>query len=401
MEQKTNDMAQELSESLEHIMDENMAERRKQLYRHKMPTDHSLRALLLAMTKSELDDIRYNLHVTGASSLKKAELAECLVPAILAFAKRWLPTIVDEEYGCFSHLLQKGGLSTELRDDDTRLDYLRGLGLVACGVQDDKMAFCMPDEVQELFKSLDSGAYRSLVELNTELSRLSAGLLYYYGYLNFEQLYEKVLTYLEPEQREEVSFMDFVGVVLNVSCWKDTIVALPHGVKYYTLIDEEKLENEQLRRSNLDFASLSYGDVYDAGADNYIADTPAYKELAQFFMREHGCDVLKAADITGEILILLQNGSELDEAVDYLEELGFLKDERKAEAVVPLLIAFNNTTHLWPLKGHTPAELMEQAGGGRVIPFAEVRKLKVGRNDPCPCGSGKKYKNCCLRKDEQ
>jgi preprotein translocase subunit SecA len=21
----------------------------------------------------------------------------------------------------------------------------------------------------------------------------------------------------------------------------------------------------------------------------------------------------------------------------------------------------------------------------------------VGRNDPCPCGSGKKYKNCCLK----
>ncbi len=25
----------------------------------------------------------------------------------------------------------------------------------------------------------------------------------------------------------------------------------------------------------------------------------------------------------------------------------------------------------------------------------------VGRNDPCPCGSGKKYKKCCLGKDEQ
>ena len=23
---------------------------------------------------------------------------------------------------------------------------------------------------------------------------------------------------------------------------------------------------------------------------------------------------------------------------------------------------------------------------------------KVGRNAPCPCGSGKKYKKCCLRK---
>ena len=24
---------------------------------------------------------------------------------------------------------------------------------------------------------------------------------------------------------------------------------------------------------------------------------------------------------------------------------------------------------------------------------------KVGRNDPCPCGSGKKYKKCCLAKE--
>jgi preprotein translocase subunit SecA len=22
---------------------------------------------------------------------------------------------------------------------------------------------------------------------------------------------------------------------------------------------------------------------------------------------------------------------------------------------------------------------------------------RVGRNEPCPCGSGKKYKNCCMR----
>lgn len=22
--------------------------------------------------------------------------------------------------------------------------------------------------------------------------------------------------------------------------------------------------------------------------------------------------------------------------------------------------------------------------------------MKIGRNDPCPCGSGRKYKNCCL-----
>ena len=32
-----------------------------------------------------------------------------------------------------------------------------------------------------------------------------------------------------------------------------------------------------------------------------------------------------------------------------------------------------------------------------VIPAARRETPKVGRNDPCPCGSGKKYKNCCGR----
>ena len=29
------------------------------------------------------------------------------------------------------------------------------------------------------------------------------------------------------------------------------------------------------------------------------------------------------------------------------------------------------------------------------------RDKKVGPNDPCPCGSGKKYKKCCLQKDKE
>jgi len=33
---------------------------------------------------------------------------------------------------------------------------------------------------------------------------------------------------------------------------------------------------------------------------------------------------------------------------------------------------------------------------GEIVPKTVVRTgPKVGRNDPCPCGSGKKYKHCC------
>jgi uncharacterized protein len=39
--------------------------------------------------------------------------------------------------------------------------------------------------------------------------------------------------------------------------------------------------------------------------------------------------------------------------------------------------------------------------GGKAIPQVADKNSKVGRNDPCPCGSGKKYKDCCYWKDHK
>ena len=38
-----------------------------------------------------------------------------------------------------------------------------------------------------------------------------------------------------------------------------------------------------------------------------------------------------------------------------------------------------------------------EAGGDGTVQQRPAAKKKVGRNDPCPCGSGKKYKHCCGR----
>jgi preprotein translocase subunit SecA len=45
----------------------------------------------------------------------------------------------------------------------------------------------------------------------------------------------------------------------------------------------------------------------------------------------------------------------------------------------------------------TPTGVANQAAGGRGVPAAAGARgaQKVGRNDPCPCGSGQKYKKCC------
>ncbi|MFQ5886869.1 MAG: SEC-C metal-binding domain-containing protein, partial [Anaerolineae bacterium] len=45
-----------------------------------------------------------------------------------------------------------------------------------------------------------------------------------------------------------------------------------------------------------------------------------------------------------------------------------------------------------------PMREVRELGGRRPVATA---KEKVGRNDPCPCGSGKKYKHCCLRQKKR
>ena len=57
-------------------------------------------------------------------------------------------------------------------------------------------------------------------------------------------------------------------------------------------------------------------------------------------------------------------------------------------------------------RGHGPAALRGRA----TMKFLEklfsagtnaAKKEEVGRNEQCPCGSGKKYKRCCLEGDEK
>ncbi len=46
------------------------------------------------------------------------------------------------------------------------------------------------------------------------------------------------------------------------------------------------------------------------------------------------------------------------------------------------------------------AKITGEGGGDKTVKRQPVvKKIKVGPNDPCPCGSGKKYKKCCRDKD--
>lgn len=41
-------------------------------------------------------------------------------------------------------------------------------------------------------------------------------------------------------------------------------------------------------------------------------------------------------------------------------------------------------------------QLMEAMARYKAAHTPLIKEYKIGRNDKCPCGSSKKYKNCCL-----
>ena len=70
------------------------------------------------------------------------------------------------------------------------------------------------------------------------------------------------------------------------------------------------------------------------------------------------------------------------------------------EEIVRRLYTFRLKTNE-EVKRQRVARVTGEGGGGdkTVRRQPVVKKIKVGPNDPCPCGSGKKYKKCCRDKD--
>ncbi len=76
--------------------------------------------------------------------------------------------------------------------------------------------------------------------------------------------------------------------------------------------------------------------------------------------------------------------------------------EEKAAAAHQVILGNNNVEQpsavTLSLKREQVAKPLDTAGDGTMSTNRTVvKKKKVGRNDPCPCGSGKKYKKCCGR----
>ena len=187
---------------------------------------------------------------------------------------------------------------------------------------------------------------------------------------------------------------------------------------------------------------LEYDDPF------YCEDTPEKLKLRAFLkercnLSDERESIVFEALLYGARSITVQT----TDVFEHLEKMRVrLKSQRDVEQFAALYSAFHNSTRMPCNRGHTPDEMMQmtppekrfkslslgpnirkslQTGemdiddfrkqiltmelSSEAMRFDLLKRLadikasmpqpekqkKVGRNDPCPCGSGKKYKRCC------
>lgn len=96
-------------------------------------------------------------------------------------------------------------------------------------------------------------------------------------------------------------------------------------------------------------------------------------------------------------MAVVQKNVDLPMLLEIALALGLKDCDDNMDRLVGLLGNLRNTLPLWELNGWSATEQIEMATGQKLFVDDFGRPLKIGRNDPCPRGSGKKRKKCCGR----
>ena len=166
----------------------------------------------------------------------------------------------------------------------------------------------------------------------------------------------------------------------------------------------KKLENEY--QAGLSYYVPKAGEVDELYEQGSLISRESHSRLRDFIAETFGCDEGTAALKVHELYEAVNNHVRVGDAAEAFarsdERFSFPSDETEYR-FMEAYIEMTRECRIRDNRGHDYYEMLAlnalksgsmQADGAKQT---AVRRLtpKVGRNDPCPCGSGKKYKNCC------
>jgi preprotein translocase subunit SecA len=172
--------------------------------------------------------------------------------------------------------------------------------------------------------------------------------------------------------------------------------------------DRREQDRDGLRQLLTDLASRRYDERHEELGDELFLDLSRYVFLRTIDAKWR--DHLYALDMVREGISLRAYGQK-DPLVEYKQESFRLFDDMLGDLYKESLTLLFRAQVQTPDDRRRPAPRQtvhaykpeaNRAGAapdGEPKPAAQARRAadKVGRNDPCPCGSGKKFNRCCGR----
>ena len=256
------------------------------------------------------------------------------------------------------------------------------------------------DEMNEQPATRISAARKKMIALYADAAGCLYGALnisefvdvfnYYENEKTNEQETVSALLSYEEENPDTVEYSIFEGFItgptLDPGYFEDDIERLD------ALLTEQEGKPRYLpeRKDFLKFAKPTH----------YEPKKP-YADLKAYIIENGLCDNEGIESIDYDmftILDMIQDRAEYTELFEYFTERGYnFTGIDQVNAFTQVLLNACNNTRLYENNGHTPNEIrimLETQQKKQKEPAIYIPE-KVGRNDPCPCGSGKKFKKCC------
>lgn len=130
-----------------------------------------------------------------------------------------------------------------------------------------------------------------------------------------------------------------------------------------------------------------------------LFDFEKYIQIRQLGAKQENMEKIlreaKVSESAEDVQRIINKQSSPEDVVEILcKNNREIKEDQKMflEQAVSIL---GDVTPMTELNGLTPVEYNSAMENAESINIEPERVEKIGRNEPCPCGSGKKYKKCC------
>ena len=277
----------------------------------------------------------------------------------------------------------KKSVNEDPKEKRYSLEEIFGLYIMGYAFEDTEQEdrFFLTDTIVNLYNEVDTKENREeRLEVQRRLNLIRAAL-HLYGIVSFEQLIHLFKKYYDEDvtSKEIIDFLE--GSPYDISIDEDNAQIVIDDMNYAQYEMVKKLQGDR------PYYEPEFGKFIKFSNPNYIDESANHRKLREWVEKNVEVPRSKHESIYISLLQLIMRGEKQDEIVQYLMSLDVefsnVNDQRDFFDNIAGIV--ENTRH-FKFRGHKESELKTKT---------IVKEVKVGRNDPCPCGSGKKYKKCC------